>query len=110
MGMTHDVAQMRIVRDLSAAQEALDNALLSQSSLLTTMIHARQETRSDPFIGQEALLRLTKSQHTLVSAGNDLARVHSNLLKVQEEVTGEEECTPGVPGRFLADLQSVSRV
>lgn len=108
MGMSHDVAQMRIVRELRAAEQALDNALLRQSSLLATMIEARQETQTGPFVGQEALVRLTRSHQTLVSAGNDLARVHENLLKVQDDVMGDEDCPPGDPMGFLTDLQSVS--
>ncbi|WP_271078266.1 hypothetical protein [Aurantiacibacter sp. MUD61] len=101
MTMPHEVAQMRIVRDLRAAEEALDNALLRQSSLLTTMVEARRETGSAPFLGQEALLRLAKSQETLVSAGNDLARVHGNLLKVQADVVGYEGCPENEPmGQF----------
>jgi len=100
MNMTHDVAQLRIVRDLREAEEALDNALLRQSNLLATMVEARRATGSEPFVGQEALLRLTKSHQTLVSAGNDLARVHANLLKVQGDVLGFEECPP--EGRPMA--------
>lgn len=97
MKMSFDVAQLRIVRELREAEDALDNALLRQSSLLTTMIEARRSTSSSPYTGQEALLRLTKSQQTLVSAGNELARVHSNLLKVQHDVLGYEECPEGGP-------------
>jgi len=98
MEMPPSVAQMRIVRDLRSAEEALDIALIQQSRLLTTMVEARRSTGSAPFLGQEAIMRLTKSHQTLVTAGNDLARVHSNLLKVQEDVLGFEECPPeGAP-------------
>ena len=108
MGMTHDVAQMRIVRELRAAEKALDHALLRQSSLLAAMIEARQETQSGPFVGQEALLRLTKSHQTLVNAGSDLARVHRNLQKVQDDVLGEEDCPPGDIHGHLVELQEAS--
>jgi len=108
MGMSHNVAQMRIVRELRAAEEALDNALLRQSSLLATMIEARRDTQTGPFVGQEALLRLTKSQQTLVTAGGDLARVHSNLQKVQDDVLGTEECPPGEPMGHQGGLQAAS--
>lgn len=108
MGMSHDVAQMRIVRELRAAEDALDNALLRQSSLLAAMVEARRETQTDPFVGQEALLRLTKSHQTLVSAGNDLARVHENLRKVQDDVLGDEDCPPGDLVGYRVELQSAS--
>lgn len=104
MVMSTTVAQMRIVRELREAEEALDNALLRQSTLLSTMIEARRDTGSGPFTGHEALLRLTKSHHTLVTAGGDLARVHSNLLKVQSDVLGYEDCPPeGRPVAFDDD-------
>lgn len=108
MGMTYDVAQMRIVRELQEAEEALDTALLRQSTLLTTMIKARRDTSAGPFVGQEALLRLTKSHQTLVTAGNDLARVHANLLQVQDDVMGMEDCPNGEPTGFSPDLRVAS--
>jgi hypothetical protein len=92
MRMTVPVAQMRITRDLRAAEAALDEALLKQASLLATMVLARRETGSEPFLGQEALMRLARSQQTLLSAGGDLARVHGKLLEVQREKGAGEEC------------------
>ncbi|MDF1835692.1 MAG: hypothetical protein P1U62_12540 [Alteraurantiacibacter sp. bin_em_oilr2.035] len=94
MTMSYNVAQMRIVRELREAEKALDDALLRQSSLLSAMVQARKDTGAAPFTGQEALMRLSKSHQTLVSAGGDLARVHSNLLSVQQDVLGFEECPP----------------
>jgi hypothetical protein len=97
MPMTVPVAQLRIARDIRQAEEALNEALLRQSSLLTTMVSARQETGSGAFIGHEALLRLVKSQQSLLDAGGNLARVHGSLLDVQREVCGAEECPPDEP-------------
>ena len=86
MSMTVPVAQLRIARDISEAEKALDEALIRQSSLFTTMVAARRETGSDPFVGHEALLRLAKSQQALLEAGGNLARVHGSLLEVQKEM------------------------
>ncbi|MBO9498596.1 MAG: hypothetical protein J7496_11255 [Novosphingobium sp.] len=100
MKMTVPVAQMRITRDLRDAETALDEALLKQSSLLATMVTARRETASDPFTGHEALLRLTRSQQTLVTAAGELARVHGGLLEVGREIAGVDDCPekdPHVP-------------
>ncbi len=108
MGMSHNVAQMRIVRELREAEEALDTALLRQSSLLTTMLEARRDTDTDPFVGQEAMLRLTRSHQTLVSAGSDLARVHSTLLKVQQDVLGYEDCPENEPMAQQPELRTAS--
>ena len=97
--MTVPVAQMRIARDISEAEKALDEALIRQSSLFTTMVSARRETEAQPFAGHEALLRLSKSQQALLEAGGNLARVHGSLLEVQKEVAGSDECPPNEPRR-----------
>jgi hypothetical protein len=94
MSMTVPVAQLRIARDISEAEKALDEALIRQSSLFTTMVSARRETGIDPFAGHEALLRLARSQQALLEAGGNLARVHGSLLDVQKELCGADECPP----------------
>ncbi len=97
MSMSVPVAQLRIARDVREAEAALNEALLRQASLFSTMVEARQETGSDPFLGHEALLRLARSQQSLLEAGGNLARVHSQLLDVQQETCGAEECPPDEP-------------
>lgn len=97
MTMTVPVAQMRIVRDINAAEKALDEALIRHSSLFTTMVSARLETGSAPFTGHEALLRLTKAQQALLEAGGNLARVHGSLLDVQREMGIADDCPPDEP-------------
>lgn len=97
--MSNNVAQLRISRELREAELAVDEALLKQSTLLSTLIRARQDTGADPFTGHDALLRLSKSQLTLLSAGGELARVHSSLLKVQQDVLGYEACPKNIPMR-----------
>jgi hypothetical protein len=103
MPMSVPVAQLRISRDINEAERALDEALIRHSSLFTTMVAARRETGSAPFVGHEALLRLAKSQQALLDAGGDLARVHGSLLGVQKEVCGIDECPPGTRTGILAD-------
>jgi hypothetical protein len=98
MSMTVPVAQLRIARDVREAEKALDEALIRQSSLFTTMVSARRETQSNPFTGHEALLRPAKSQQALLEAGGNLARVHGSLLHVQKEVCGGDDCPPELPG------------
>lgn len=97
MPMSNNVAQLRISRKLREAERAVDEALLKQNALLSTLIEARRDTGADPFTGHEALLRLTKSQQTLLSAGSELARVHSSLLKIQHDVLGYEACPRDMP-------------
>jgi len=97
MPMSNNVAQLRISRELREAELAVDEALLKQSALLSTLIKARQDTGAAPFTGHDALLRLSKSQATLLSASGELARVHSSLLKIQQDVLGYEACPENEP-------------
>jgi hypothetical protein len=93
MTMNTDVARVRIAREIGAAEEALDFALIKQAQLFTSLVTARQDTKAKPFEGQDALLRLTRSQQSLLSAGGDLARVHGKLLKIDREMGGAgSEC------------------
>lgn len=85
--MTLSISQMRITRDLRAAEEALDEALIKNNALFGTLLVARQQTESTgPFSGHDVLLRLVKSQQTLLSAGSDLARVHGGLSQIGREM------------------------
>ena len=97
MTMTKEIATLRITRDLRDAEAALDELLLKQTALFSTMIIARRETGSSPFVGQEALLRLTKSQQTALTAGGELARVHSRLLSVGRDEKMIDDCPPNTP-------------
>jgi hypothetical protein len=108
MTMTVPVAQLRIARDISEAEKALDEALIRQSSLFTTMVAARRETGSNPFVGHEALLRLAKSQQALLEAGGNLARVHGSLLDVQREMGAGDDCPPDEPTGFIVDGERVA--
>ena len=103
MPMSNNVARLRISRELREAELAVDEALLKQSALLSTLIKARQDTGVDPFTGHDALLRLSKSQLTLLSAGGELARVHSSLLRVQKEHMAYEACPANEPMGHIDD-------
>lgn len=88
MTITTEVARIRIAREMSDAEFALDEALIKQAQLFTTLIIARRDVAEGKFTGQDALMRLTKSQQSLLSAGGDLARVHGRLLDLNRE-TGD---------------------
>ena len=101
--MTKHVAQARISRDLKQAEAALDEALLRQADLLSTMVHARRETGVDPFVGQDALMRLVRSQQAMLNAGGELARVHGRLSDIAVEmVAGVDPCP--TPAFGLMDM------
>ena len=86
MTMTINVAQMRIEREVREAEEALNEALLCQSQLFTSMLAARRDIAAPVMTGQDALMRLSKSQQSLLSAGGDMARVHGRLAEIGAEI------------------------
>jgi len=96
MTMNTQVAQMRITRDLHDAEGALDEALIRQARLFATMVSARRESGAAPFMGQDALLRLAKSQQSMLAAGGELARVHGRLSEIAVETNGGNDGCPPV--------------
>lgn len=112
MTMTLPVSTMRIIRDLRAAETALDEALLKNNTLFGTLLTARQQTENaGPFTGHDVLQRLIKSQQTLLSAGSDLARVHGGLSHVGREMGAVvHDCPPNEPMGFDEnhDLRAVA--
>ena len=96
MAMNKEVAQVRLTREVRDAETALNEALLRQSQLMSTMLAARRDTGTGAFTGQDALMRLTRSQQALVSAGSDLARVHGRLAEIGHEVGALDDifCPP----------------
>lgn len=97
MTMTVFVAQTRITRELIEAEQAVDEALIRQSRLFTSLVAARRDLNMPGTFGQDALLRLAKSQQSLLTAGNDLARVHGRMRELDQEVTGDlaSDCPAG---------------
>lgn len=86
MTMNTVVAQMRITRELVEAENALNDALLKQSQLFSTMLAARRDIEIGQFTGQDVLMRLNKAQSDLLASGGGLARVHGGLLELGKEV------------------------
>lgn len=106
MTMTTTVAQLRITRELADAEASLNEALLKQSQLFATMIAARQATGVSSALGQDVLLRLTKAQQTMLSAGGDLARVHGRMIEIGRDmnlITAQDECPKEIKPTALAD-------
>jgi hypothetical protein len=94
MTMTAAIAHSRISRELREAELALNDALLKQSQLFTSMIAARHDVDVSVFTGQQVLMRLNKSQQELLSSGGNLARVHGGLLEIGREVAGASDDCP----------------
>lgn len=88
MTMNANVAQVRIEREVRDAEEALNEALIRQSQLFTSIIAVRRDIGLGAFTGHDALMRLTKSQQSLLSAGSELARTHGRLAEIGTEIFG----------------------
>lgn len=103
------VAQLRIARDLHQAEAALDEALVRQAQLLQTMVGARRDTGVSPFLGQDALMRLVKSQQAMLDAGGELARVHGRLSMIATETCGGNDACPPAALLDAADATDMIR-
>jgi len=79
MTMTLPAAKLRIARNLHQAEAALDGALLKQDGLLATLITARSETGRVSSLGHAELMRLVKSQQTLLSSSSGPAGTGGGL-------------------------------
>lgn len=89
MTMTVEVAKLRIARNLYEAEAALDEALMRQSQLMTSIVEARRETGVAPFTAQEALMRLARLQQSMLTAGGDLARIHGRMQDIGHALMGD---------------------
>lgn len=94
MTLTVESATIRISRNIKSAEKALNEALLQQAELMSTLVLARNQVSPNFLSGQDALMRLMKSQQSLLTAGNDLARVHGRMLDISKEMGGTAEDCP----------------
>jgi len=109
MTMNSNVAQVRIGREVRDAEDALNEALIRQSQLFTSIIAVRRDIGLGAFTAHEALLRLSKSQQSLLTASSDLARAHGNLSEVGTEVFGTSADTFCPPKKGSIDVDTAIR-
>ena len=69
MKMDQETARLRIARGTQEAEQAVNEALLTNSRLFATLVEARRETESPAFLGHQELIRLAKGQQGLLDAG-----------------------------------------
>lgn len=105
MSMNLSAATARISRQLPEAELSLDSALIAATRLMETMLLARYSGRDAgevrAFAGQAAIMRLARSQRSLIESQNDMIRVHRELLSVGREVKAiddEDGTCPPLPG------------
>lgn len=89
------VSAARLVRDVPAAENRVDDALIAVSSLMTSVVIARRDTAGVPPVqGQATIRRLMKAQMALVDVSGDILRVHGELADIGRETAGYDlhEC------------------
>ncbi len=112
MTMNVNVSVARISREVPLAEASLDDALISVSSLMKSMVQARRDTGVAPSTGQATIARLARAQMSLVTATNDMLRVHSDLAKLAQVHAGmdlHETCPPAghLESESVAQLKAV---
>lgn len=91
------IAKDKIKQEVPQTEASIDQALVSVSSLMVTLVQARMNTDTPAGTGQIAVRRLAKAQMALVEASSDVLRVHGELKKVGQEFAGmdaHETCPP----------------
>jgi hypothetical protein len=98
MPMTIHTAALRIGRQVPETETMLDEALLSVSSLIATLVQARMDTGVPAATGQATLARLAKAQMSLVTVSSNVLRAHRDLVKIAEVHAGMDlhECPKGI--------------
>ncbi|MGV7123090.1 hypothetical protein [Sphingopyxis sp. 550A] len=89
------IAAARLVRDVPAAEVRIDDALIAVSSLMTSVVTARRDTKGVPATrGHATIRRLMKAQVALVDVSGDILRVHGELSDLGRETAGYDlhEC------------------
>jgi hypothetical protein len=96
--MSHKVAQFtrQIRSELPQAEADLDIALLSISTLLSTLVSARIETGAHASTGQRAVAELVRAQQAMVEASGAIAKAHIVMRNVGREQGAHdiEDCPP----------------
>ena len=105
------LATDQIKQDVPHTEASIDQALISVSSLMATLVQARLDTGVPAATGQTAVCRLAKAQMALVEASSDVLRVHGELKKVGQEFAGldvHETCPPAQAAISPGKLHSVA--
>jgi hypothetical protein len=102
-----ELAANRIAREVPATEASLDEALISVSTLIKTMIEARKDTGVAASTGQGIITRLAKAQLTLVGVSTDMLRAHKELSSLAQVYAGPDlhDCPP-----LRAQSDSVTRL
>lgn len=100
MSLTKDAATARLIREMSASEACISDALVAATSLMHTAAMAQSEVTDVPAIqAQSALVHLNKLLGGLIDARGEAMRVHTKLLDIGREMGATE--TPYCPDAVL---------
>ena len=109
MAMTQDAATTRIIRQLAEAEQALDCFLAQNATLVATVVQASLDAGAPVGEAQAILMRLARTQQSIVSARSDLVHAHSDLLKVGQ-TRGSMPDGPCPPAKGLLGTERISAI
>ena len=100
--MDRNLAAVRIQRELSELETALDNALACSAALTHSIAVGRQIEGICFSSGQESMVRLASVQQLLTKSATETLRIHRDLRRTHEEITsmpdGNGDCPElGIP-------------
>ncbi len=105
------IASDQIKQEVPLTEASIDQALISVSNLMSTLVQARVDTGVPAATGQIAVRRLAKAQMALIEASSDVLRVHGELVKVGREcavLDVHETCPPAQASAGQGKLLSVA--
>ena len=79
------------------AETAIDEAMVSVAHLMASLVQARIDNNVPAATGQASLMRLAKTQMSLIGVSGDVLRVHNEMLdigKVYSLGDIHPNCTP----------------
>src|SRR3546814_17966989 len=79
---------LRLQQDVPLAEASLDSALIAVSTLMTSVVTARQRVGVAPTAGPASIMRLAKAQLSLVEVSGDVLRVHGALADIAPATAG----------------------
>ena len=106
--LNNSAAIARISRELNAVEDAIDNAIGREGSLVATLAEVQSALGLPHHAGQEALMHMMAAQQALVKARGEMIRAHAGLLSVAQERMdfSTEDC----PDDNSAELVEVRRI
>jgi hypothetical protein len=91
MSKTIQSSVENISNSIPHAETAIDAAMVSVAHLMASLVQARIDNNVPAATGQASLLRLAKTQMSLVGVSGDVLRVHNELLDI-----GKVYCRPDI--------------